>query len=423
MAKRKPAATNPTRAPATRKPRIALVLSGGGARGAYEAGILRYLREELPEPARSQVRFDILCGTSVGAITACYIAATLEHPEDQGRRLASVWTSLRLEKVYKLQDANLWTLTRRMWRLAMTETPRPEGWRIYDILHPAPLEEIVRTEIPWANIGANLAAGRCEALAVSATEIVTGKTVVFVQQRAPGLPAWSRDPFVAARETVIGPDHAIASAAIPLLFRSVEIDARFYCDGGLRQNTPLSPALRLGADKVLVVGLRHEPSAEEMKRLEEDDDAKYPSTPLVMGKVLNALLLDHTDYDIDRMRRFSALIAGGEKAFGKNFVARLNEVLVPLRGQGYRRVDDLVIRPSKDIAAIAGKHAKKGRSLDANATLPTKLLHRLARTQLVSEADLASYLLFDGEYAADLIELGMADARARKDELVSFFTD
>jgi NTE family protein len=399
------------------------VLSGGGARGAYEAGVVRYLREELPEPARSHVHFDILCGTSVGAITASHLAATMDTPADQGRRLAAVWTSLKLEKIFKVHDANLWSLTRKMWRMAVTDAPRPEGWRIYDILHPAPLEEIVRTEVAWPNISANLAAGRCSALAVSATEIVTGKTVVFVQRREPGLPPWSRDPFVAAREVVIGPDHVLASAAIPLLFRSVEIDARFYCDGGLRQSTPLSPALRLGADKVLVIGLRHLPTEEDMRKMEDADDAKYPTTPLIMGKVLNALLLDHTDYDIDRMRRFSALIDGGERAFGPDFTERLNEVLVPLRGQGYRQVEDLVIRPSKDIAVIASRHARRGHAIEEDATLPAKLLHRLARSQLVSEADLASYLLFDGEYAAELIEMGMEDARAKEAELVKFFSD
>jgi NTE family protein len=397
---------------------IALVLSGGGARGAYEAGIVRYLREELPRSLGRHADLDILCGTSVGAINACFLAGSMETPESQGALLCDLWSNLDLERVYKVQGEGLWTLTRKMWRAATNEPVRPEGWRLYDILHPEPLEELVRTRAGWERISANLEEGKLQALSVSTTQISTGKTVVFVQRREGGVPPWSRDPNRLARPAVIGPDHALASAAIPLLFRAVKLEGDYYCDGSLRQNTPLSPALRLGADKVLIVSLKHK--GDELPA--PPPLTTYPTTPLLMGKVLNALLLDHTDYDLDRLRRFNTMLDMGAATFGKDYLSKLNETVEKLRGLPYRRVEDLVLRPSRDIARIASTHAREDRFRHATqASLPTKLLHRIAQSQLVSEADLASYLLFDGGYARDLIDLAMEDAHARREELLRFF--
>jgi NTE family protein len=398
---------------------LALVLSGGGARGAYEAGIVRYLREELPAATRDQVRFDILCGTSVGAVTACFLAATMDTPERQGQLLCEMWSELSLEKVYKVEGENLWSLTRKMWRAATNEPVRSEGWRLYDILHPEPLEEIVRTLTPWPRISANLARGLFSALSVTATEIASGNSVVFVQRKEGGVPPWSRDPYSEARAAIIGPEHAVASAAIPLLFRSVKIGDEFFCDGSLRQSTPLSPALRLGAQKVLLISLKYRPPGAKRQTRAL---AAYPTTPMLMGKVLNALMLDPSDYDLDRLRRFNNLLKAGEKLFGESFVPQINEVVQLTRGQPYRIVEDLVIRPSRDIDTIAADHARRTRPGEmTRRSLPTKMLHRLAQSQLVSEADLASYLLFDGAYAKDLIDLAMEDAHRQRDALVRFF--
>lgn len=406
--------------PSSSAPPIALVLSGGGARGAYEAGVIRYLREELPAAVRPSVRFDILCGTSVGGVTACFLAATMHQPADQGRALAAMWSDLHFETVYGVHGEDLWSISRKMWRAATHESARAEGWRLYDILHPGPLEEMVRTRAEWRRVTENLEAGLFSALSVSTTEIASGRTVVFVQRKEPGLPAWSRDPYTEARAAVLAPEHALASAAIPLLFRSVKIGDEYFCDGSLRQNTPLSPALRLGAEKVLIVSLRYRPRD---RPLPAPQLTEYPTTPMLMGKVLNALMLDHTDYDLDRLRRFNAMLEAGQQAFGPDFITRMNESVRSMRGQPYRLVKDLVLRPSRDIGTIAVTHARRNRAFGESRTLPTKLLHRLARSQIVSEGDLASYLLFDGAYASDLIALAMEDTHAQREELIRFFTE
>lgn len=398
------------------KPRIGLVCSGGGARGAYEAGVIRYLREELPASARAHVRFDVLAGTSVGAGTACFLAATMHTPDEQGRGLQALWTGLSFEKVFKVHGESLYSVSRKIWR-ATRANERPEGWRLYDLFHPEPIERMVRQQIDWPRIAANLARGLCSAVSVSATRIRDGKTVIFIQRREPGLPRWSRDPYQQPMEVVLGPEHALASGAIPLLFRSARVGDEYYCDGFVRQNTPLSPALRLGADRVMILSLRHKPKSSVEPSAGHE---AMPTTPKIIGKVLNALMMDRTEYDLDRLRRMNELIESGRRAYGDDFVSRMNETLEEIRGQPYRVVRDLVVRPSRDLSELARPHLEKRAKQEA-AALPTRLLHRLSGSNLFTQADLGSYLLFDAEYANDLISLAMEDAHARRDQLIEFF--
>jgi NTE family protein len=400
--------------------KTALVLSGGGARGAYEVGVIRYLRHELPARLGFMPRFDILCGTSVGAINAAFLAAYADDPVGQARRLGDKWRSLRVDAVFDLSIAE----TMRAVRLLLggaPPAPRPGQLHRGGVLNPIGLERIVMRAAPWSRIASHLDAGHLEALSVSATHVGTGKTVVFVERRGGGLPPWSRDPFVRANAGRITPFHILASAALPVLFPAVSIDGTFYSDGGLRQNTPLSPALRLGADRVLVISLRHVASRREEEEFSRESIEAYPSPWFLFGKSLNALLLDHTDYDLDRLRRLNAVIDGGVRAFGPRFVEELNRALVPLRGQGVRRVHPLLIRPSEDIGRIAGEHARSPRlrGLPGLAGRAVRYLGGGAGR----EADLLSYLLFDGEFAEDLMQLGLRDARAHEDQFLRFFDD
>ena len=399
------------------KPRIGLVCSGGGARGAYEAGVIRYLREELPASARAHVRFDVLSGTSVGATTACFLAATAHLPDEQGRALAALYTGMTLEKVFRVEGESLYSLGRKIWR-ATRNNERPEGWRLYDLFHPEPLENMVRHAIDWPRIAANLARGLLTAVSVSATRIRDGRTCIFVQRREPGLPRWSRDPYQVPVEVVLGPEHALASAAIPLLFRSVKVQDEYFCDGSVRQNTPLSPALRLGADRVLILSLR----SRSPLSVQPPPFTEMPTTPQILGKLLNALMVDHAEYDLDRLRRLNEMLESGRRTYGDDFVERMNATLSTVRGQKYRLVRDLVIRPSRDLADIARPHLEaRGRRERDEDALPTRLLQRISGSNLFAQAELGSYLLFDGPYAQDLISLAMEDAHARRDELIEFF--
>ena len=396
-------------------PRIGLVCSGGGARGAYEAGVIRYLREELPASVKPSVRFDVLAGTSIGAMTCCFVGSSMHTPADQGRALSALWEGLSLEKVFKVQGESAWSVGRKIWKAARANE-RPEGWRLYDLFHPEHLENMVRNSIDWPAIASNLAKGLFSALSVSTTRIRDGRTVIFVQRKEPGLPEWSRDPFTEVAEAVMGAEHALASAAIPLLFKSAKIGDEYFCDGFVRQNTPLSPALRLGSDRVLILSLRHKNQGPPPPLLTE-----MPTTLHVIGKVLTALMVDRTDHDLDRLRRFNTLLETGRQTFGDDFVKKLNDSIAQMRGQPYRVVKDLVVRPSRDLTELARPHLEARAKTEPEHMLPTRLLHRITASQLMSQAELGSYLLFDSGYAKDLIELAMQDAHAKRDALIEFF--
>ena len=189
--------------------------------------------------------------------------------------------------------------------------------RLGGLFNTSPMEDLVRNEISWHRLKRNLEEGHFKALAVNATHIRTGKTHVFVEREGGGLPPWSTHPQIEAHAVEIGPSHALASAAIPWVFPAVSINGEIYSDGSIKLNTPISPALRLGADRLFVVGLKTEDIAswhsnnEPVPRIDT-----FPSAAYLLGKVLNALLIDKTEYDLKRLRRYNALLREGQFHFG-----------------------------------------------------------------------------------------------------------
>lgn len=391
--------------------------------------MLRFVLDELPRRLGHPIRFQLVLGTSVGAIHACFVAATAEGASpDPGERLAAIWRGFRLEEMLPLSARDLLRIPRRLLGLRTVSNELRAGRlpaRLYGALETAPLERVVLREIPWKQIRRNVARGAIEAVCVTATQIATGRAVIFLESRREAPRRWTSDGTVVAVPARLRPEHALASAAIPMLFPAVRIGRDYFADGGLRLNTPLAPALRLGADRVLVVALRS--SAPEIAVGSGPGGPgfeAYGSPAYLFGKVLNALLLDHVDTDLARMRLLNAILRDGETAYGPSFLDRINEVAERERGLRLRRVDDLVLRPTEDLGVLAAEViARMQRSGRLSPVLRLFVGAAAAGGGTSLEADLLSYLLFDHEYTTPLVELGYADAQAREADLARFFSD
>jgi NTE family protein len=419
----RPVADLPPSATAAR--RFALVMSGGGARGAYEAGVLGYILDELPRRLGRPVRFEIVTGTSVGAIHACYVASTQGRPH-AGRGLAQIWRALHVGGVYRVGIRDALGIPLRLLGLSRSSTePAEDGIpeRLSGLLDTTALERLVQHSIAWDDLRRNIDSGEIDAVAVAATEISSGKSIVWVDNRERAVRPWRHDPFVVARPMALGPQHALASAAIPFIFPAPRIDGGYFCDGGLRLNTPLAPALRLGADRLLIIGLRHPPTPEEEAALSPHRESNYSSLAYLGGKVLNALLLDHVDYDVDRLRLVNAILDTGVRAYGPEFMQRINAVIEEMRGTPYKVVRNVYLLPSRDLGVIAADCFAHHHSSGGLRNWISNTVARYAVHGIAEEADLLSYLYFDECYIRHLLELGHHDAAVHADELLAFFRD
>jgi NTE family protein len=388
-----------------------MILSGGGARGAYEVGVLWYIFDELTRQRGAPPRLDILCGTSVGAINACFLAAHLTDPVLGVRRLVDLWSELQLPRVLGFGLRQVVSIPRILMGGGA------DGAGLFDV---RPMADLVQREISWRAVTRCLRRRQLRALSVSTTEVSTGRTVVFMQTSPDtDIPA-TAPPRTLFRQAHIGPHHALASAAIPLLFPPVRIDDELYLDGGLRQNTPIAPALRLGATHIFAIGSSREVKG-VVSREHGSHNSKSPGAAFLLGKVLNAFLLDHVDVDIELLTRLNHVLMDGSTMYGDEFTAAMSNHAKKRGAQEYRYVHNLAVRPSEDIGQLASAHVRRGRFM--GDPIVTKRLFHLLDIGVGDEADLASYLLFDGQFCRQLIEMGRADAKARRDDLLKFFGD
>jgi NTE family protein len=258
---------------------------------------------------------------------------------------------------------------------------------------------------------------------VAALHIVSGRTSVFTEG-APGVRIENtRDERRVSAFERITADHVLASAAIPLLFPTRKLGDHYYCDGGLRFNTPIAPAIRAGAERMVVVSVRHQRTQRELAAVEAADHEQMQdlSPVFLVGKLLNALLLDPVQYDLQVLDRLNQMMEILEETLSPEDLERVHRVWVRHRGTAYRRIKTLTFTPSRDLGRLAAEYIRKSLKLKDLKPLARYLLERASREGPEAEADWASYMLFDGGFAHELIEVGKADARARADEIREFF--
>lgn len=382
--------------------KIGLVLTGGGARAAYQVGVLKAVSSILAEQGWDPDvnPYDIICGTSAGAINATALACHADQFNKGLNQVVQIWENFRVEQVYRadslgvLRSGARWlSLLSFGWLLRKWKANPPNA-----LLDNSPLNTLLNRALNFPRLDAALHDGKLHALAVTASSYTAGHHITFYQSDA-AIEPWVRTQRLSVQGQ-IGVEHLLASSAIPLIFPAMPIYCNgrreYFGDGSMRQLAPISPAIHLGAQKVMVVGAGRLTEPEH----KIDTPAHYPSLAQIAGHAMSSIFLDSLAIDIERMNRINLTLS---------CLNDEQKAQTPLRP-----IEMLIIAPSERLDEIASRHVD-------NLPAPIRMILGSIGATEVRGAALASYLLFESSYTKELIKLGVKDTLARRDDVVKFF--
>ena len=376
-----------------RFPGVALVLQGGGARAAYQVGVLKALVEILDYPAENP--FPVITGTSAGAINAAVLASNASHFSDAVATLERIWASLDPSQVYRTDVPGVVACSAR-WLSAFLLGALTKNHRV-SLFDNSPLETLLAASMDASKIQANIDGGHLRALAITASGYTSGQNCAFFQGAA-DIHGWKRSQRVGIRVAALKPEHLMASSAIPFAFPAVKINREFFGDGSIRQMAPVSPALHLGASRIFVIGTAI--LVKDVASRSRSDT--YPSLAQIAGHAMSSIFLDSLVMDLELLQRVNSTIALVDRE-------RLKASGMPLQ-----HIDFCVACPDTPLEGLAHKHV-------GNLPASIRVLMRSIGAMRKGGAALASYLLFDKSYCRALIEMGYENTIKRRDELAIFF--
>ena len=373
------------------RPKVGLVLTGGGARAAYQVGVLRAISELLPKDIRNP--FPIISGTSAGAVNAAVLAANGSDFRRGVRQLMTVWKNFHAHHVYRADPAGVFLNTSRFALATLLGGGLGRRTQV-SLLDNSPLAELLRTRLDFSTIQAAIDGGDLTAVSVTCSGYTSGQSVTFFQG-VPGVEPWQRARRIGIAMP-IDADHVLASSALPFIFPAVHIHREYFGDGSMRQTAPLSPALHLGADRLFIIGVGRQLQANVSERTKTEG---YPSPAQIAGHCLNSIFLDALEVDLERLQRVNRTLARLPPT------AR-NDNALPLH-----QVDFRLFSPSVELERIAMSFVHE---------LPRSMRILLHGALTRRGSNLVSYLLFEKAYCRALIQLGYDDSMGRKDDIMEF---